>query len=200
MKIYNELEQGTQEWLTVRLGKFTASDAQAIANNGKGLETLVYQKAAECITNKLPEAYTNADLERGKELESTARNSYELETGNKVTEIGFVELDSRIGCSPDGFVGTDGLVEFKCKNDINYLKFLLSKEVETAHLWQVQMQMYVCDRQWCDYVVFNPNFPEPLTIVRVERNEASIAKIKVGLSQGVAELEAILEKVQNPIN
>lgn len=196
MQIHNEVKQGTDEWLKLRLGKFTASDAQAIGNNGKGLESLIYEKVAEAITGKVKEAFTNVDIERGKELEEFARNRYELETGKSVTETAFVELDARVGCSPDGFVGTNGLVEFKCKSDVNFVKYLLDKKIDPAHEWQMQMQMYVCDRDWCDYVVYNPNFPNPLVIVNVGKNEVLISKIKAGLAQGVAQLEAMLEKLK----
>lgn len=193
MKLHNNLEQGTNEWLMVRLGKFTASDAQAIASNGKGLETLVLEKVAESITMKLKDQYTNADIERGHEFEMNARNSYEIDSQNKVVEVGFVELTNRIGCSPDGFVGDDGLVEIKCKNDVNFVRYLLDGKIDPAHEWQMQMQMYVCDRQWVDYVVYNENFPNPMKVVRVNRDEAKIAKLKAGLATAVAELEAKLD-------
>src|SRR5574343_710043 len=129
MKIIN-VTQGTQQWFDCRLGHFTASNAQAIANNGKGLETLVFEKVAEKLTRKQKESYTNPDIDRGHELEGMARSNYEIETGSKVVEVGFCELDEYVGCSPDGFVGDDGLVEIKCKNDANYVKYLYEKKVD----------------------------------------------------------------------
>lgn len=196
MKIYNEIEQGSTEWLELRLGKFTASDAQAIANNGKGLETLVYEKVAESITRKIKESYTNADIDRGNEFEPIARNNYELEKDVSVTEVAFVELNDSIGCSPDGFVGDDGLVEFKCKNDVNFVKYMLDKKIDPAHEWQMQMQMLVTGRQWCDYVVFNANFPKPIIIARVARDEGMIGKITQGLDAGIGTLKSTLEKLR----
>lgn len=196
MKIHNDIQQGTPEWLQLRLGKFTASDAQAIATNGKGLETLVYEKVAETLTQKMKESYTNSDIERGQEFESIARNTYTIEKGQSVVEVAFVEMDEHSGCSPDGLVGEDGLVEFKCKNDVNFVKYLLDKKIDAAHEWQMQMQMLVTDRKWCDYVVFNQNFPNPIVIARVNRDETMIAKIRAGLAQGVATLQATVEKLR----
>lgn len=195
MQVHN-VEQGTPEWLTLRLGKLTASKAQAIASNGKGLETLVYEKVAEILTQKLPEQYSNTDIERGNELEAMARNSYELETGNVVKQIGFVEMDEFIGASPDGTVGTDGLVEFKCPNDKVFVQSMYLKKIDTGYEWQMQMQMWVTEREWVDYVQFNPNFPKPLLITRVMRDEVKIAKIKAGAQQGVAQIKSILEAIK----
>lgn len=190
------IEQGTPEWDALRLGRFTASSAQAIASDGKGLETLIYQKAAEILTGKpAKEAFTNEDIERGKQLEHLARNAYEIQTGFSVMQIGFVEESEFIGASPDGKVDPDGLVEIKCKNDVNFLRFMIDRKIDPAHMWQMQMQMSVCDREWVDYLVYNENFPEPLIITRVQRNEVQIAKLRTGLQSAVGQLTSILEKV-----
>lgn len=193
MEIIN-VTQGTQDWLNARIGYLGASEAQAIATAGKGLETLVFEKVAERLTGKCKESYTNPDIERGHELEDMARSNYEIETGNKVTQVGFCKLDNFSGCSPDGLVGDDGLVEIKCKNDANYVKYLYEGKVDSEYDWQMQMQMYVTDRKWCDYVVFNQNFNK-FKITRVERDEAKIEKIKAGLAKAAEMMNKIMEKV-----
>jgi exodeoxyribonuclease (lambda-induced) len=195
MKIYTELKQGTPEWLQVRLGKFTASNAQAIASNGKGLDTLVYEKAAELLTGQIKEAYTNTDMERGNALEMLARNSYELETGVIITQVGFIEVDEYEGCSPDGLVKEEGLIEIKCKNDSNFVKFLMDGAIDPAHEWQMQHQLKVTGRQWVDYVLFNPNFKKTTVITRVLRNEEKIKKLEAGITTGKAKLTEILKVV-----
>lgn len=195
MIIHDTLQQGTPEWLTMRLGKFTASDAQAIANNGKGLETLVFEKVAEKMTGKTKDQYTNEDIERGNELEALARNSYELETGIVAKQVGFIELSEWIGCSPDGLIAEDGMLEIKCKNDANYVRYLFDKKIDPAHAWQMQMQMFVAERKWVDYVIFNPNFQKGIQIVRVERNEEDIKKIAEGLKKGEEMAKEILAKI-----
>lgn len=195
MKIYYDIQQNTPEWLQLRIGKFTASDAQAIASNGKGLETLVFEKAAEILTGKQKEEYTNADIERGNDLEEMARNSYELETGIVVKRIGFIEKSERIGCSPDGLIAEDGLQEIKCKNDANFVRYMFDKIIEPAHIWQMQMQLLISERQYCDYVVFNPNFPKPILIAKVIRDEVAIEKLRIGLEEAQEKLDNILSKI-----
>lgn len=195
MKIYEELKQGTPEWLAVRIGKLTASDAQAIASNGKGLETLVFEKVAEIMTGKPKDSYTSTDMERGNELEAMARNAYELETGRLVKQVGFIEQDERVGCSPDGMVEEDGLAEIKCKNDSNFVRFIFDNKIDPAHEWQMQYQMWVTGRKWVDYVLFNPNFKNPIIITRVMRDEAKIAKIEIGVESAKKQIAGTLQMV-----
>jgi exodeoxyribonuclease (lambda-induced) len=137
-------------------------------------------------------------MERGHQLEMEARNSYEIQTSNQVKTVGFCELSEWIGCSPDGFIGDDGLIEIKCKNDVNFLKSLIEPDqIDPAHLWQMQMQMFVTDRKWCDYVVYNPNFENSLIMTRVDRNEEKIEELKAGLKIGNSKIAELLERVQN---
>ena len=195
MKLYNDLVQGSPEWLAVRLGKFGGTDAQAVATNGKGLETLCFQKVGEIITNRPSSTYTNPDMERGNELENTARSAYEIQAGNQVVQIGYVELNEYVGVSPDGLIGDDGLVEIKCPTDANFVRFMIEKKPDTKYVWQMQHQMYVTDRKWCDFVVFNDNL-DKIEIMRVERDEAKIEKIRIGLEAGVERVKDILERLK----
>lgn len=197
MKIHNDLKQGSDEWFAVRLGKFTASSATAIAAKGAGLDTLVFEKVAETLTGVQKPSYTNPDMERGHELEEMARNAYELEKGIKVVEVGFCELDKHTGASPDGLVEDKGLFETKCPNDANFAKYLYDRKIDTGYNWQMLMQMLVTGREWNDYVVYNPNFPTPIIIQRIMRNETEIAKIKAGLAFGIGQKKLVLEKIKN---
>ena len=202
MKIYRELEQNTPEWMQVRLGKFTASDCYAIgtAGSGKGkdgLETLCLEKASEILTGQLPEMFTNEDVERGHQLEQEARISYELETGRAVEQVGFIEVNEFVGCSPDGLVEEDGLVEFKAKNNKNHLIALLGK-IDIKYQWQMQFQMLCLARNWCDFVSFNPNYSKApnIKIVRVYKDDEMQDALKRGLDKGINRIKEILEKVK----
>ena len=197
MKIYTneELPQGSEEWLKTRLGKFGGTDAQAVATAGKGLETLCFEKVGEIITGRPKDTYKNADMERGNELENTARSAYEIQSGNMVTQVGYVELDEYIGVSPDGLVGEDGLIEIKCPSDSVFIRFLYDRKLDTKYEWQMQHQMYVTGRKWCDYVVYNDNL-DKIEITRVMRDEEKIAKIMAGLEIGVGKVKEILAKVK----
>lgn len=197
MKIYKDLQQGTSEWLQIRLGKFTASNASSVATAGKGLETLVFEKAEELVTGQIKEGFKNADMIRGNELEPKARNLYELETENIVSQVGFCELDEYVGCSPDGLVDEDGLVEIKSPTFRVFYEYLTTAKVDSKYMWQMQMQLLVTNRKWVDYVVYNPMFKkQPIIIKRIERDEEKIEKIKKGLEDGIKKLQEILEKTQ----
>lgn len=196
MKIHDKVEQGTPEWFALRLGRLTGSDAQCIATNGKGLETLVFEKVAERMTGRFKDQYTNEDMARGNELEALARSSYELESGLQVVKVGFIELDENVGSSPDGLIDKDGMIEIKCKNDALFARFMYERKIEAAHNWQIQMNLYISGREWCDYVIFNENFPKTTVITRINKNEADIAKLKVGITTGTAMIKQILEKIK----
>jgi len=190
-----EMEQGSQEWLDCRCGLLTASDAQTIATAGVGLTTLCIEKVAQRLTGKAEDGFKSPAMQNGNDLEVEARNAYELETGNVVKKVGFCKLDDDTGASPDGMVGDDGLVEIKCKTNNVFVKELLSDDVDPAHKWQMQFQLWVTDRKWCDYAVYNPNFPKSLIIKQVNRDEVAIAKIKAGVETGKELIKSYMEKI-----
>lgn len=194
MEIKNSI-QGSDEWLEDRKGKLTASNAQAISANGKGLETYIYTLLAEKYSSN-DEKYINEDMERGNELEAMARKLYELEKGVEIKEVGFVELDDYIGASPDGFIDDDGLVEIKSPNDKNHFYAITTEKIETKYIWQMQMQMYVTGRKWCDFVSFNPNFERELFIKRIDRDEKAIEKLKIGIETGKKLIKILTKKYE----
>lgn len=184
-KFYN-MEQGTDEWFAVRDKKMTASHAQAIGNCGKGLDSYIYELMAKHYSSAERANYTNADMERGNELEPDARTAYEFEMREIVKEVGFVEYNEYVGASPDGLIGNDGLVEIKCKSDTNHLKQMLAGEkgIESKYIWQMQMQMLVTGRQYCDFVSFNPHFEKSLLVYRVLGDENKFEKLLEGFEKG----------------
>lgn len=196
MKIHN-CQQGTEEWLACRLGKLTASVAQTIATAGKGLETLCLEKTAEILTGKMEETFKSDAMIRGNELEAEARAIYELETGKTVNQIGFYEDNEFVGVSPDGLVGEDGLVEIKCFGAKHYTEYLLNGKIDPKYYAQMQMQMLVTNRQWCDYVVYNPDFKNCIQIKRVIPDFEVMDKISNGLIIGCEMIKRNLEKLND---
>lgn len=206
MKIYEGIIQRSEGWVALRKQyPLTASNAQAIGNNGKGLETLCWEKLSEKYSSGEKEGFSNTHTDRGNELENDAREIYMLETGNTATQIGFV-TDEAIsplgGASPDSLVNDDGLLEIKCFADTKHFKCVVdfkktgAFEIESQYLWQMNMQMLFTGRKWCDYVCFNPNYPQSLLIQRVEADEEKQTKIREGLKKGeeiIKEIEASLK-------
>ena len=192
MKIYN-FEQRTPEWIEIKRGKMSASNAETIIANGKGLETYIYNLMAEYYSSAEKENYINADMQRGIDLEPEARLEFEFYTDLDVQEVGFIEYNEFIGVSPDGLIGDDGLIEIKCPNDSIYFKLLLSNNIKPEYIAQMQMQMYVTDRQYCYFVSYNPNFEKSLYIKKINRDEEMIEKLKKGLERGTQLIKEIKE-------
>ena len=192
MKIHN-FEQRTDEWYAIRKGKMTASNAETIIANGKGLETYIYNLMAEYYSSAEKENYINADMQRGIDLEPEAKIEFQFYTGLDIKEVGCVELNEYILASPDGLIGDDGLIEIKCPNDSIYFKLLLSNNIKPEYIAQMQMQMYVTDRQYCYFVSYNPNFEKSLYIKKINRDEEMIEKLKKGLERGTQLIKEIKE-------
>lgn len=196
MQVHN-MEQHSEEWYNIRLGKLTASNAKTIAVAGQGLDTLCFELVAELMTKHRKEGYTNAAMEQGNTLEDNARTLFELETGYTVEQVGFVEEDEYCGCSPDGFIQnrTSG-VEIKCPQDNTYARYLYDGEIKPEYYAQMQMQMMLtgCDHWY--YVVFNPNFDESIIIKKVDADKDYQTKLRAGIEKGKARIKEILEKIR----
>lgn len=216
-KVYqkDEIVQGTKEWHELRQLKFTASKADTISVNGKGLETLVKEMLAEYYSSQEYDEYTgaykSADMQRGNDYEPMARMVYEMETGNTVKEVGFIERSKYIGCSPDGLVTEkdnpdgEGLIEIKNHSDKVFLELILSDKVDPKYVKQMQYQMWVSELNWCDYFGFNPNFSPNFYKERFFPDLELHKKFEAGVSAGIQMIEngldilkdrlTILEKV-----
>jgi putative phage-type endonuclease len=198
-------EQRTEEWFAVRLGKVTASrvaDLMATTKTGYSAsrENLMAQLIVERLTNQQQESYTNASMQWGIEQEPFARAAYEIATGQMVDECGFVPHPTiaDAGASPDGLVGTDGLVEIKCPNTAGMIEALLTQTVPGKYNTQMQMQMACTDRAWCDYVVFDPRMPAKaqLFIKRVPRDPVFIQKMETEIVKFLGELDAKVNQLK----
>ncbi|MBP7118488.1 YqaJ viral recombinase family protein [Candidatus Woesebacteria bacterium] len=194
MKAHN-IEQGSPEWHAIRLGRMTASKAQAIGNVGKGLESYIYEMLAEKYSSGENEQYTNKHIERGNELEEVARSIYEMENNVTVEQVGFIEHGDYAGCSPDGLVGEDGGLEIKCHEDKKHFRMLVNgeKEIDSAYVWQVQMNLKITGRKWWDLVFYCPNYTRSMIVFRITPNLESFAALEQGLEVGekmIKELEA----------
>lgn len=128
MNIIFDIEQGSDEWLKMRLGKLTASKFADVMTKGRGdapsktRESYMYQIAAEILTGSPQDSFKNSAMDWGNECEPAARAAYELENDVDVVECAFIERDEWVGVSPDGLVNDDGLLEIKCPNSTTQIK------------------------------------------------------------------------------
>jgi exodeoxyribonuclease (lambda-induced) len=195
MKIH-EMEQRSDEWFSVRLGKFTGTDFATVANGKKPTKkTLELKKAAEIITKTYAEStFKNFHMERGVELEEEARMAFELEIGVDVREVGFVEMNEFIGISPDGLIGDYAGLELKCKDAHTHLKCLL--EGDKAYKWQIQGALFVTGRNVWYFASYNPSYAlKDRLYVKVHKpDKECFEMLEKGLSESVANVQGLIEK------
>lgn len=193
-------EQRSPEWLKARVGVITATGYTNLPKNHMKY-TFVKEKVAEIITGqaKVVDLSNNIYVQRGIEMEDTARGLYESVTSNKVTEIGFVFKDEKrkVGCSPDGLVGSDGLVEIKCPSTPVHLNNILSGP-SIDYKRQMQFQMYCCkDRNWCDFVSWDDRVPEmPIYIQRIEKEVESQVEIEKLVQWALKSVDTKVEAIR----
>ncbi len=201
-KIHN-CDQNSDEWHQIRCGRITASNMQILMGDGNTRESIIQSKAAEVITGVLDtsDTFTSKDTARGHELEDNARIRYCEVFGVDVETVGFVELDEFVGVSPDGLVNKDGLVEIKCPKNKNYLKQIANGSIELLELYktQMQMQMWVCERDWCDYVIYNSNFEHDIFKWRFYRDDLHIERIKQAVERSKEDIKKYIIKFNKNI-
>lgn len=201
------MEQGSIEWLALRAGKFTGSrfaDLMATTRSGPSASraNLIVTLALEILTGEPEQTYQNDAMRRGTELEPFARGAYEAHTGELVEQVAFVEHQTMpyVGVSPDGLLGSDGLIEIKCPtSQAKHLAALRDGSHATEYRWQIQGQLWVTGRQWCDAVSYDPRFPEglQLAIRRVERDEKAIKDLQDACIAGHVEVQAIVAELRS---
>lgn len=197
LHIYNELEQGSDDWLQARCGMLTASTigklitpTLKVADNDTS-RGLTLTLAAERITGHVEYVHPSFDMMRGTEDEPYARDVY-AEHFAPVTEVGFMVLEEdgyRLGYSPDGLVGDDGLIEIKSRNPKTQLATIFADKVPAANMAQIQCGLTVACRDWCDYVSFSAGLP--LYVKRVYHDiawEAAIIQAARAFETSVAQL------------
>lgn len=197
MKII-QVKQGSPEWHACRAGVPSASNFDMIVTSkgepSKQAQKYMYRLAGECITGTPEETYQNAAMQRGVELEAEARMFYEMTNDCKIEQVGFCLADGGWGCSPDGLVNGDGLIEIKCPSMAVHVGYLLDGKIPTDYFQQTQGQLLVTGRKWLDFISYYPAM-KPL-IVRVERDEEFIIKLEVELKKFIKELEEIVNKIK----
>ncbi len=199
------IEQGTDEWHQVRLGKVTASKVgDALMNpSTAGFQNYRAQLVCERLTGRPTETFKSAAMEHGTETEPQARAMYTMTTGRMVQEIGFVDHPTigMSGASPDGLVGEQGLIEIKCPQPTEHIRVLTGGTIKKQYLSQMQWQMACTGREWCDFVSFCPDLPDDLTthIQRVEIDSQAIREMEQGVQAFLDEVEALTSKLTRKV-
>lgn len=198
MLIY-DLPQGSDAWHKLRLGVPTTSNfSKIITPSGKKSQqfnTYMNKLIAELITGEKEEVRQTDAMLRGVELEPEAVVFYERKAKVKTKEIGFVTTDcGRIGCSPDRLVGKDGLLEIKCPGQSKHTENLISGVIDPQYIPQVQGQMFVTGRDWCDWASYYPGLPA--SIVRVQRDDVFITSLEGYLGDFIEEMDTKIDTLK----
>lgn len=195
------MEQRSPEWHQARAGKVTASMISTVlAKRGSTtredyLQQLAIEQwqVAEGNTVEIEEGFQSADMRRGIELEPEARVVYEFYANADVVEEGFIDHPTIewAGCSPDGLVGEDGLIELKCPRLKKHMVTHKTREIDKVYLHQIDWQMACTGRQWCDFLSYHPGVPEKarLFVKRIERSDERIAFLEREVSAFLIEVE-----------
>lgn len=190
-----DCQQGTDEWFEAKLGVVSTSNFSKVLNKGSGRKLYMRKLAAERLTGVTQVSYSDGNMEAGQTLEPAARGYYELLHDCIVDEVGFVKRDEWTGCSPDGLVGTEGEIEIKCPIPSTHIENILRGKMQTVYTPQVQGQLWVTDRKWCDWISYCPSMPRRLFCVRVFRDEEYIKELAINVTMFVTELKKMVEKL-----
>lgn len=205
METLADIEQGSLAWQQLRIGRVTASrvaDVMATGKSGEAATRRNYriQLVCERLTGTKDEGFTNHHMERGTMLEPVARSLYEAMSGVFVTEIAFVNHPTieMAGASPDGLVGSDGLIEIKCPTAANHVETVLSGKSPAKYYHQMQWQLACTGRKWVDFVSYCPEVGDDLAlyIYRVNRDDAYIAELESEVIKFLTETETLTQQLK----
>jgi hypothetical protein len=192
------VEQGTDAWFQLKLGKVSASRVADILTKTKtgpsaSRQNYLIELALQRVTGVFEQGFTTQAMQDGIDRESQARIAYEVKTNEFVDQVAFIDHPTieGFGCSPDGLVNVKGLCEIKCRGNAGHWEVIKSGEIPKKYWIQQQAQLSCTGREWNDYVGYNPNFPErsQLFIKRVYRDETFILEMEEQVKQFLNEVE-----------
>lgn len=191
-----DCEQGSPEWFACRAGIPTASKFATVMAKGEGKTRSKYmrQLAGEIITGEPMESFTNGHMDRGKEMEDEARETYAFINDADIHRVGFIR-NGKKGASPDSLVGKEGGLEIKTALPDIQIERLISGKLPSEHTAQVQGNIWIAEREYWDFVSYWPKLP--LLTVRVFRDDIYIKNMASEIDRFNDELAVMVESVRN---
>jgi putative phage-type endonuclease len=194
------MDQRSVEWIEARLGHATGSRASDMlaGKDTQARKGYITQLVTERLTGMSQDFYTNADMQRGIEVEPVARAAYQA-SNELVDEVGFIKHPTILwfGASPDGLVGSDGLVEIKCPRSTTHLDYIQAKKPPQKYIPQMLAQLSCTGRKWVDFVSFDNRFPEHLQlfVVRFEPSAEELEKFESKVKEFLNEVNNLMEQL-----
>ena len=201
MKITHDIEQGSTEWLDMRLGLITCSEISSIRADGAGAQSYINALAYERITGESSSVFEgNEWTKRGQELEPVARQMYEQKTGTAVSMVSFVE-NKGFGYSPDGLIygsqpmWPEGGIEIKVKQPAEQIHILRTGEIPKKHMDQLIGGLTCAELDWIDFVSYCPNLPLFICRVCAIEHKEQMEKIEKLVGKYNQQIEEIVNQI-----
>ena len=196
MQIF-DFEQRSEDWFKIRSGVPSASEfsniVQSDGSPSKSRTKYLYKLVGEKLGALPEESYTNKAIENGILREADAREMYSRDV-KPVVQVGFCIHDEGYGCSPDGLVEEDGVIEIKCPILSTHIEYLIKQKLPTDYVQQVQGQLLVTGRKYNDFISYYPGL-KPL-VVRCYRDEVFISRLRSELLKFISELNELTERLR----
>ena len=204
IKIFESIEQGSEEWKQLRLGLPTASSFKTLMAKGEGKVRGLYMMklAGERITGKPAESYSNGYMEHGTLLEPMAREAYSIIANVETKQVGFIRNGDK-GCSPDSLIGKNGMLEIKVVEPHVLIEMIRRDQklgtFPPEHNQQCQGNLLVAEREWIDLAVYcdAPNLP--LFVKRAYRDEPYLKIIEDEIAKFNEELAEVVATVKGTV-
>lgn len=200
-------EQGSYQWLKDKIGYTSSSNIAAITAKGSGATRANYmvKMLCEILSGEPVLGFKSKYMDDGNEREPKARALYKAITGSTVEQVGFHYIEEeKHGSSSDGLVGKDGLFENKNVIPAEQVRLLTTGKIKSEYLKQMQDQMYVYERKWCDFVqtCFGDEelgtLPDKhkVKIIRIERDDQMILSIRKEVAFFHHDLRELIKKLE----
>ena len=201
--IIMNMEQRSENWFAEKCGRFGASKFTELMSGltTKGYKSLIADKAGEVITGEIEEGYTDANMQRGQDLEPEAKREFESVFGINLVDVGLClpddpELSEWVGVSPDAlFPDMITPLEIKCPLMKTHLNYILADRLPNEYKWQVQGQLFVTGAPFAYFMSYYPGM-KPF-IIKVSPDEQMQADLKIRFHKAIEDVKAILKLYKN---
>lgn len=194
----NEVEQGSSEWLHMKLGVISASNiSRALSKKGSATrDGYMAELVAQIATREKPEINARP-LEWGKENELAARSIYEFEMDTEFKQVPIIFKDKSMRCavSPDGY--GERPLELKCPFSSRvFIEFVCSEKIKKEYIDQCQYSMWVTNANFWDFANYDPRMTKKqFHCVTIERDEKKMKEFDEKIPEFISEMDEMLSKL-----
>jgi hypothetical protein len=156
----------------------------------KAIARIVYER----LTGEAPDDFKSAYMDRGNELEPEGLELYSDLQFHTLERVGFIERDEWTGCSPDGLIGSEGMVQVKCPAFNTMIRYLQTQQIPSEYYWQIQGEMMIAERKWSDFMAYHPKL-KPV-VVRMFADASAQARLESEIQLAIVSAKLLLAKLE----